>query len=43
MQKDLILSEAAKEARRQTAAQNREKRKKMTKAKCLDLVSTDIL
>ncbi|CAF0866080.1 unnamed protein product [Rotaria sordida] len=40
MQKDLILTEAAKEARRQTVAQNRQKREQETKTKCLDLIST---
>ncbi|CAF2734133.1 unnamed protein product [Rotaria sp. Silwood2] len=38
MQKDLILSEAAKEARRQTVTQNRQKRELALKTKCLDLI-----
>ncbi|CAF0825427.1 unnamed protein product [Rotaria sp. Silwood1] len=38
MQKDLILSEAAKEARRQTVAQNRQKRELALQTKCLDLI-----
>ncbi|CAF5107716.1 unnamed protein product [Rotaria sp. Silwood1] len=42
MQKDLILSEAAKEARRQTVAQNRQKRELALQTKCLDLVSMNI-
>jgi hypothetical protein len=39
MQKDLILSEAEKQARRQMVTKNREKRKIAPKTKGLDLVS----
>jgi hypothetical protein len=42
MQKDLILSDAAKETRRQKTAQNREKQKKVPQTKSLDLVSMKI-
>jgi hypothetical protein len=42
MQKELILSETAKEARRQLAAKNREKRKQGSETKSLDLVSMNI-
>ena len=42
MQKELILSEAAKEARRQTVAKNRIKREQVLKAKSLELVSMNI-
>jgi len=42
MQKDLILSEAEKEARRKMTIKNREKRKTVPKTKSLDLVSMNI-
>ena len=43
MQKELILSEAAKEARRQSAVENRKKRKQISKNNnTVDLVSLTI-
>jgi hypothetical protein len=42
MQKDLILSEAEKQTRRQMVAKNREKRKITPKTNGLDLVSMNI-
>jgi hypothetical protein len=39
MQKELILSESEKQARRQSSAKNREKRKKLSQNKQLALVS----
>jgi hypothetical protein len=39
MQKELILSESEKQARRESAAKNREKRKKLSKNNQLALVS----
>ncbi|CAF3322635.1 unnamed protein product [Rotaria socialis] len=38
MRKDLILSEAEKEARRKTVAKNRQKREQVLKTQCLDMV-----
>ena len=38
MQKDLILSEAEKEARRKTVAKNRQKREQALKTQCLEMV-----
>ena len=43
MQKELILSDAEKKARRQTIAQNREKRGKAVKTTALDLVCINII
>jgi len=39
MQKELILSESEKQARRETAAKNREKRQKLSENNQLALVS----
>lgn len=43
MQKDLILTDAEKEARRQTVARNRQKREQASKAQSLDIVCMIIL